>query len=375
MNVRVAIIFGGKSAEYEVSLKSASHIFNATDKKRFVPVLLGVDKSGKWFYNSSFYTTEFVDLVGNDYFAGACRVYLSAAGGFVNVVSEDENKVLASFDVAFPIIHGTFGEDGTLQGVLKSLDIPFVGPDVLASSIAMDKDVTKRLLKAAGVPVAKSYTLYKQRAAAHGFEEIVADLGLPLFVKPANAGSSVGVSKVTSREEYDVALSVAFRFDNKILVEEAVIGKELECGVLGNEELSVSDVGEIVATEEFYSYDAKYISANGAVLQVPAKIDAEVAAEIRRLAVESCKAIGCEGMARVDFLLSHKHKLVLNEINTLPGFTEISMYPKVWESAGMVETELITELVSLAVQGYKRDACLLVEAGAECDMSASEAVP
>lgn len=360
MKVTVAIIFGGKSAEHEVSLKSASNVCNSTDRTKFTPLLLGVDKSGKWFYNGK-YATDRADLAHHDYFAEAVPVYLSATEKGVDVIGKEENRVLASFEVAFPIIHGTFGEDGTLQGILKSLDVPFVGPDLLGSSIAMDKDVTKRLLKAAGIPVAGSYTLYKHVPDEHSFREIVSELGLPLFVKPANAGSSVGVSKVTDEAGYRAALATAFRFDNKVLVEEAVIGKELECGVLGNEDPQASVVGEIVATETFYSYDAKYIQADGAVLQVPARIETRLSDEIRQLAVKACRTIGCEGMARVDFLLSTENKLVLNEINTLPGFTEISMYPKMWEAAGIAEKELISKLIHFAVSRHKRDAGLSTE--------------
>ena len=360
MNVTVAIIFGGKSAEHEVSLKSASNVFNSTDRMKFIPVLLGVDKSGKWFYNDK-YVADNVNLADNDYFAEATHVYLSATGKSVNVIGKKENKVLTSFDIAFPIIHGTFGEDGTLQGILKSLNIPFVGPDVLGSSIAMDKDVTKRLLKAADIPVADSYTLYKHIPDEYSFQEIVSELGLPVFIKPANAGSSVGVSKVTNETEYHVALTTAFRFDNKILVEEAVIGKELECGVLGNETPQASVVGEIIATETFYSYDAKYIHANEAILQVPARIETHISDEIQYLAVKAYKAICCEGMARVDFLLSTGNKLVLNEINTLPGFTKISMYPKMWEATKIAEKELITKLIDYAIQRYERNANLSIE--------------
>lgn len=362
MKIKTAIIFGGKSAEHEVSLKSANNVFNSVDKTKFIPLLLGVNKLGQWYYNEQ-YTSDNVNLLGNDYFAGATPVYLSAAEKSVNIIDKKENKVLADFDIAFPIIHGTFGEDGTLQGILKSLNIPFVGPDILGSSIAMDKDVTKRLLKAVGIPVANSYTLYKHLPNEYSFQEIVSCLGLPVFVKPANAGSSVGVSKVTNEIEYRAALTTAFRFDNKILVEEAVIGKELECGVLGNEEPQASVVGEIVATETFYSYDAKYIHSDGAVLQVPARIETHISDEIRHLAVKACKAIGCEGMARVDFLLSSKNKLVLNEINTLPGFTEISMYPKMWEATGFTEIELITMLINLAIQRHERNAYLSTEIG------------
>ena len=357
MNVTVAIIFGGKSAEHEISLKSASNVFNSTDRTIFTPVLLGVDKSGKCFYNDK-YAAENVNLTDNDYFAEATHVYLSATGKSVNVIGKNENRVLTNFDIAFPIIHGTFGEDGTLQGILKSLNIPFVGPDVLGSSIAMDKDVTKRLLKAADIPVANSYTLYKHIPDEYSFQEIVSGLGLPVFIKPANAGSSVGVSKVTNEIEYHAALATAFRFDNKILVEEAVIGKELECGVLGNENPQASAVGEIVATETFYSYNAKYIHSDGAILQVPARIEANISDEIRHLAVKACKVICCEGMARVDFLLSTENKLVLNEINTLPGFTAISMYPKMWEATGITEKELITQLIDYAIQRHKRNANL-----------------
>lgn len=362
IKVKTAIIFGGKSAEHEVSLKSASNVSNSMDRTKFIPLLLAVDKSGKWFYNDK-YVSDKVNLADNDYFIGAIPVYLSATGNSVNVVDQKENKVLANFNIAFPIIHGTFGEDGTLQGILKSLNIPFVGPDILGSSIAMDKDVTKRLLKAANIPVANSYTLYKHIPNEYSFQEIVSNLGLPVFVKPANAGSSVGVSKVTDETEYHTALEAAFRFDNKILVEEAVIGKELECGVLGNEEPQASVVGEIVATETFYSYEAKYIHSDGAALQVPARIEAYISDEIRHLAVKACKAICCEGMARVDFLLSSENKLVLNEINTLPGFTEISMYPKMWEAAGITEKELITKLIIYAIQRHDRNADLSTEIG------------
>lgn len=356
----VAIIFGGKSAEYEVSLKSATNVVNSIDRTKFIPILLGINKSGEWFYNNG-YKTENVNLVEKDYFSEGTKIYISFSDNHVNVISKVTNEAFVSFDIAFPIVHGTYGEDGTLQGILKAINIPFVGPDVLGSAIAMDKDITKRLLKAVGIPVANSYTLHKDVPLEYSFEEVVSVLGLPLFVKPANAGSSVGVSKVTNKNEYAMALSTAFQFDNKILVEEAVIGKELECGILGNEQMRVSVVGEIVATKDFYSYDAKYMSTTGATLQVPARIDTGISEEIRKLAVKACKTICCEGMARVDFLLSKDNKLVLNEINTLPGFTEISMYPKVWEYTGISEKDLITELISLAIQRQQRNATLSIK--------------
>jgi D-alanine-D-alanine ligase len=360
MNKVVAIIFGGKSAEYEVSLKSATHIFNAVDRTKYTPILLGVNKLGEWYYNPD-YEVQNINLTECDYFVKATNIYLSRSAGLVDIISKETNVHLTGFDIAFPIIHGTYGEDGTLQGVLKSMNIPFVGPDVLGSAIAMDKDITKRLLIGADIPVANSYTLYVNNPSEYLYGEIVSALGLPFFIKPANAGSSVGVSKVTSEEEYNTALSIAFRFDNKILIEEAIIGKELECGVLGNETIRASAVGEIVATEDFYSYDAKYISSTGAKLQVPAIIDNNISEQIREYAIKAFKTVCCEGMARVDFLLSGDNKLVLNEINTLPGFTEISMYPKVWEYTGISEKDLITELISLALQRHMRNLKLSVE--------------
>ncbi len=353
----IAVIFGGKSAEFEVSLTSATNITKALDRDRFFPVLLGVDKAGEWYYNAA-YGTEDIDLAGRDYFSGAERVYLSPCRGGAEVVGKSGNRVLARFEAAFPIVHGTYGEDGTLQGLLKALDVPYVGADVLGSAIAMDKDIAKRLFQAAGIPVARSFTLYKSAPGAHSYAEIVAALGLPIFIKPANAGSSVGVSRAESEAEYAAALAEAFRFDNKVLVEEAVVGKELECAVLGNERKRASDVvGEIVATKDFYSYDAKYLNSTGANLRIPADVDAAVAGQVRAYAVAACEAIHCEGMARVDFLLAGD-RLVLNEINTLPGFTAISMYPKLWEHSGMPEKELVTELLALAQQRHERDAQL-----------------
>ena len=360
MNTTIAIIFGGQSAEHEVSLKSATNIFNAIDRSKFNPLLIGIDRAGNWFYNPE-YKMQNINLAKDDYFADATSVYMTHSSEKIEIISKGTNMVIENIDVAFPIVHGTFGEDGTLQGFLKSINIPFNGPDVLGSAIAMDKDVTKRLLKAANIPVADSYTLYKYNPSEFLYSEIVSVLGLPLFVKPANAGSSVGVSKVTNEDEFTIALSTAFQYDNKILVEEAIIGKEIECAVLGNEHVRASVVGEIVATKDFYSYDAKYISSTGAKLQIPAEINAEMSGQIRECAVKAFKTICCEGMARVDFFLTEDNRFVLNEVNTLPGFTEISMYPKLWEQTGIPYKDLITELISLSLQRHERDSKLSIK--------------
>ena len=358
MKRKVAIIFGGKSAEHEVSLSSASTVYNEMDTTKFIPLLLGVDKKGNWFYNTGYGICD-IDLTVHDYFEGATGIYLSNASGTIEIVSKSTHAVLESLDVVFPIIHGTGGEDGTLQGFLRTMDIPFVGPDVLGSAIAMDKDLTKRLLRDASIPIARYYILRKHNPSEYAFEEIAAALGLPLFVKPANAGSSVGVTKVMDADGYKTAISTAFLYDNKILIEEAVTGKEVECAVLGNEEARASGVGEIVPTVDFYSYDAKYIDANGAKLRIPADIDETVSAAIRELAVKAFKTVGCEGMARVDFFLTKENRYVLNELNTLPGFTSISMYPKLWEQMGVSCRDLITELIDLALRRYERDGELL----------------
>lgn len=360
MKLKVAVIFGGKSAEHEVSLRSATNIFNAVDRARFTPLLIGVDKNGVWHYNQN-YVTEHVNLAEDDYFAEATAVCLLHKSDKVQVVSQETNEVLTCLDIIFPIIHGTYGEDGTLQGFLKAMAIPFVGPDVLGSAIAMDKDVAKRLLRDAGIPIAKFHTIYKYNPFEYSFEKVVASLGLPLFVKPANAGSSVGVSKVMDENAFKTALLTAFQYDNKVLVEEAVVGKEVECAVLGNEQVQASVVGEIVPTQDFYSYDAKYINADGANLRIPAEIDEAVAEEIRQYAMKAFKTTYCEGMARVDFFLTKENRLVLNELNTLPGFTEISMYPKLWEASGISYKDLITELITLSLLRDNRDSELLTE--------------
>lgn len=354
MKQKIAVIFGGKSAEHEISLVSATNIYNAIDTSIFEPCLLGVDRQGNWCFNAA-YPTQNIDLSKQDYFASAAIVALTQKEGKVALVNLENAETLTTIDAAFPIVHGTFGEDGTLQGVLKSLGLPFAGPDVLGSAIGMDKDVAKRLLREAGIPVAPGFTLYKDAQDNPSFEAIEAALGLPIFVKPANAGSSVGVSKVTSESSFAAAIHHAFSFDTKILVEQAIEGKEVECAVLGNEDVQASTVGEIVPTMEFYSYEAKYINATGAVMKIPGDIAPEIIQSIQKAAIKAFKVLCCEGMARVDFFLRKDNSFVLNEINTLPGFTSISMYPKLWEASGIPYSDLITKLIQLGIARQQRN--------------------
>jgi len=249
-------------------------------------------------------------------------------------------------------LHGPFGEDGTIQGFLKLADIPFVGPSVLGSAVGMDKDVMRRLLRDAGIPVTDYVTLRKGEPIDN---QEINELGMPLFVKPANLGSSIGISKVHDQSELDAAIELAFTYDTKVLVEKAVAGRELECGVLGNENPEASVVGEIIPTHEFYSYDAKYLDDNGAASQIPANIPEEVSKRIQELAIRTFKVLECEGLGRVDVFLTPENNVIVNEINTIPGFTSISMYPKMWEASGLGYTDLITRLIELAIQRFERD--------------------
>jgi D-alanine-D-alanine ligase len=260
-----------------------------------------------------------------------------------------------SLDVVFPILHGPFGEDGTVQGLLKLANIPFVGAGVLGSAVGMDKDVMKRLLRDAGIPIAKFITLQKYSANEVAFDEARDQLGLPLFIKPANLGSSVGIHKVRDREEFDRSVRDAFNYDNKVLIEECIVGREIECSVLGNDQPVASVLGEILPTHEFYSYEAKYLDESGAVLEIPAKLPQEISERIRQTALKTFSVLCCEGMARIDFFLRNGEEIIVNEINTIPGFTRISMYPKLWEASGLPYSELIDKLIGLALEKFERE--------------------
>jgi len=315
---KVGILFGGKSAEHEISLLSAKNVFDAIDKTKFDPVMIKIEKSGKWQMDS------------------------------VN-----------QFDVIFPILHGPFGEDGTIQGFLKLADIPFVGTSVLGSAVGMDKDVMKRLLRDAGIPIGK-FIVLKSHEPALSFAEVTKELGsgvntAPVFIKPANMGSSVGISKVSCEKEYNAAINEAFQYDSKIIMEEFISGREIECAVLGNEEPKASLPGEIIPNHDFYSYDAKYIDDKGASLQIPANLDKDTIKNIQNMAIKVFETLCCEGLSRVDFFLKENGALIINEINTMPGFTKISMYPKMWEASGVSYTDLITRLVELAISRFERD--------------------
>ena len=357
--LRVGIVFGGKSAEHEVSLQSAKNIVDAIDKTRFEVLLLGIDKQGEWHVNDA-----------ADYLLNAddpARIALNRSENSVALVpGQQRNQLidaqsaaaLAQLDVIFPIVHGTLGEDGSLQGLLRMANLPFVGSGVLGSAVSMDKDVAKRLLRDAGLKVAPFITLTRASRSRVAFSELEAKFGLPLFVKPANQGSSVGVSKVDSEAQYHDAVALAFAFDHKVVVEQGIKGREIECAVLGNDEPQASTCGEVVVNDAFYSYDTKYIDDKGAQVVVPAALDPDVNDTIRAVALRAYQALECCGMARVDVFLTAENEVVINEINTLPGFTNISMYPKLWQASGLSYQQLITRLIELALERHRADSAL-----------------
>ena len=353
--LRVGILFGGKSAEHEVSLQSAKNVYDAIDRAKYEPVLIGIDKNGRWLLNEeSRFLLDADDprRIRLNSSSDAVALVPQSKGTIANL-STDENK--GSIDVVFPILHGPFGEDGTVQGLLKLADIPFVGAGVLAAAAGMDKDVMKRLLRDAGLPIGK-FRAVLSNGECPGFDEICSELGLPVFIKPANMGSSVGVSKVHNREQYLPALKEAFEYDTKVIIEEFIPGRELECSVLGSlSEIKASVPGEVKASHEFYSYDAKYIDENGAALIIPAGVSADITKRIQELAIAVFKTLCCEGLGRVDFFLKEDGSLIVNEINTMPGFTRISMYPKLWEASGLSYSQLIDRLIELAIERFEKE--------------------
>lgn len=356
--IRVAILFGGRSAEHEVSLLSAKNIIEAIDKEKYEPVLIGIDKKGRWYLTDSSQLPDSSTLGSlRPTQAPLALRFGEKDGQLINLAS---SRTIEPIDVVFPVLHGPFGEDGTVQGLLKLADMPFVGPGVLASGIGMDKEVSKRLLRDAGIAVV-DFVVFTRRDKTD-FSAIEKQLATPVFVKPCNMGSSVAISKVHCQEEFEQAVKLAFQYDNKIMVEQYIDGREIECSVLGNDEPIVSVPGEILPQHEFYSYRAKYVDESGAILVVPAKLEDDVVKKLQDLALKTFKTLCCEGMARVDFFLKEDGKIIVSEINTIPGFTKISMYPRLWEASGISCPQLIDRLICLAIERFERDRQLKTDA-------------
>lgn len=360
--LRVGIIFGGKSGEHEVSIVSATNVSKALDPAKYEVTLIGIDKTGRWvltdpgllLQNST--NPRLVKLAKE--MNSVSLVPYESKTALMPVESKGGMPAMGGFDVLIPILHGTYGEDGTIQGLLELANIPYVGSGVLGSSVGMDKDVARRLMKEAGIPVVPTRVIRR-----HEFEKnpeatrdlVIKELGLPFFVKPANAGSSVGVHKVKTKEEALAKMKDSFAYDIKILAEKSIAARELECAVLGLHEPKASIVGEIIPHHEFYSYEAKYIDENGASLKIPAdNVSNETIKKIQEYSVQVFQVLELRGMARVDFFVDKNNgDLYLNEVNTIPGFTQISMYPKLWAATGIGYSELIDELIKIAIDAHE----------------------
>jgi len=382
--MKVGVLFGGRSGEHEVSLLSAASVIEAIDKDKYEVVPIGITKEGRWLT-----ATDAERLLngekqearhlraGDPEATPAAAVLQHGEAVVVPPVPNAEHTSLLPFqpeapehrraadhpiavDILFPVLHGTFGEDGTIQGLFELADIPYVGAGVLGSAAGMDKDVMKALFQATGLPIVKHVTILRgewERDATAAVQRIERAVSYPVFVKPANLGSSVGISKAHNREELGPSMREAALYDRKIVVEEGVGGtakaRELECSVLGNDEPQASVVGEIVPVKEFYDYDAKYL-AEGSELIIPAKLTEEQECGVRQMAVRAFRAVDCSGLARIDFLMDPvSGKVFVNEINTMPGFTSISMYPKLWAASGLGYRDLIDKLIQL---GFERHA-------------------
>jgi D-alanine-D-alanine ligase len=330
----VAVLAGGRSSEHEISLASAASVVQALDEARYATTVIEIGRDGRWALPA------------------ATRAALAQGpAATLPVPAERTPAALGEVDVVLPILHGPFGEDGTVQGLLELAGVPYVGAGVAASALCMDKDLFKAVLRDRGVPVARNVTLRPG-------DPLESPYGFPVFVKPARLGSSVGISKARTAEELETAVALARRHDDKVLIEELQPGIEVECGVLGNRDPIASVVGEIVAHADWYDFDAKY-AAGGMDLVVPARIPDETAAEVRRLAVEAFVATDCEGMARVDFFVNPDGAVVVNELNTIPGFTETSVYAKLFAASGIPYAELLDRLIELALERHERRRALL----------------
>ncbi len=358
--LRVGILFGGRSAEHEVSLQSAKSIIEAIDKAKYEVVLIGIDKSGGWHLNEA---STFLLHADNPKLIALNKgnegvTLAPSAGGEHQLVALSGRDTGRAVDVVFPVLHGPYGEDGSVQGFLKVANVPFVGAGVLGAAVSMDKDVMKRLLQGADIPTARFLALPRAAAERTAYTEVTAALGSPVFVKPANLGSSVGVAKARNAAEFAAAVRDALRYDTKLMIEEFIAGREIECSVLGNEEPIASLPGEVKPRHEFYSYDAKYIDEQGAELCIPAELAPEVVRHVQELAIRAFRALCCEGMARVDFFVTAQNRVYVNELNSIPGFTKISMYPKLWEASGIPYAELIDRLIGLALERFERERAL-----------------
>ena len=357
----VGLLFGGKSPEHNISILSAKNIFSAIDKDRFDVILIYINRAGVWhFCKDGMLLENGDDPKTVSYIGEKTQVSLSQNANDRQLIDATSGEVIAKIDVLYPVLHGNFGEDGSIQGFAKLANIACVGCGILGSSVGMDKDIVKRILRDAGIGVADFVTLRKAYNEDMNYEEVSAKLGKELFVKPANLGSSVGVSFVADENAYNQAVEVGFSYDTKVLVEEKVTGREIECAVMGNEIIEASVIGEILPKSAWYSFENKYVDEDGAKLAIPAQLTPAQAEKARNTAIETYRLLECRGLTRVDmFLLADDH-IIVNEVNTLPGFTKVSMYPKMWEAAGLPYQQLVTKLIELAIEEHQKMNALML---------------
>jgi D-alanine-D-alanine ligase len=366
--IRLGIIFGGKSGEHEVSLTSAASVIRALNPQEFEVTVIGITKIGKLASASEMREMLPPELMSRIHLSPAIEAQGSTRIRIASSAARDSDNLCETPQIIFPLLHGPYGEDGTIQGLLEIAGIPYIGSGVLASSVGMDKDVMKRLFTQAGIPTTPFWTVYT-RDLEKDMESLKAgvsrEFGYPMFSKPANLGSSVGICKIHSEKEFEKALRYSAQFDRKILIEKGIDGRELECAILGNDDPQASVVGEVISAHEFYDYDAKYVNLDSRI-EIPASIDDKKSEEIRDLALRSFKTIDGSGLARVDFFLDRRTgKVLVNEINTMPGFTPISMYAKLWAACGISFEELIRRLVFLGEERFHEKNELKISAGVE----------
>lgn len=342
--LRIAILYGGKSVEHEISLRSAANVVTNIDKSLFDVVLLGIDKKGSWFLNTAI--EHKID--------SGTQVSIKLDTIHPHFIENDSGAEI-KVDIIFPVLHGTDGEDGSIQGLFKSMNLPVVGSGVLGSAISMDKLISKKVLKESGIPVASYMEFNKSQKEHMEFDAISKKVGLPFMIKSAALGSSVGISMVKTETDFVEAIEESFRYGEKVIIEQYIKGRELECGVLGNAEPQASNPGEIIMVKDydFYTYTAKYLDEDAIEIRLPAELDIKTIDEIRKISIGAYKALRCEDYARVDLFLTEDGQIIINEINTIPGFTNASMFPMMWQQMGLSYTELITQLIDLCLKRNK----------------------
>jgi len=354
--LNIGVLCGGKSSEHRISLISAQNVIASLDTERYNPVIIGIDPAGQWYYYP-----DGLDLKNGD---NPSKVELIKSEHKVILSQNAEEGILyemenftqvAELDVLFPILHGTYGEDGSIQGLAKIAGLPCVGCGIIGSAVGMDKDVMKKILRDAGINVAKSVTVKNYNKEEYSYTKVSAAIGKTLYIKPANLGSSIGVSCISDESSFNKAIELALSYDNKVLVEEKITGREIECAVLGNDQPETSTIGEIIPQNDFYSFENKYVNSDGALLAIPAELPDSIILQAQSLSRKAYLALDCKGMTRVDMFYTADGILLINEVNTIPGFTKISMYPKLWEYEGISQKELISRLIDLAIEQNQKE--------------------